>query len=132
MYIYIYIYTGQSTQPRFALSDHQAAVKALAWCPWQNNLLASGGGTSDRCIRFWNTTTGKCLNTIDTNSQVCSLLWSKTHKEIVSSHGFSQNQLCIWKVSLQSCKNFEFFSLIHILWWFIRDDHHLCFFVGNN
>ena len=27
------------------LDAHQAAVKALAWCPFQSNLLASGGGT---------------------------------------------------------------------------------------
>lgn len=29
--------------------------------------------------------------------QVCALLWSKHHKELVSSHGFSENQLCLWK-----------------------------------
>jgi WD40 repeat protein len=52
------------------LDDHQAAVKALAWCPFQSNLLASGGGTADRCIKFWNTHTGSCVNSIDTNSQV--------------------------------------------------------------
>jgi WD40 repeat protein len=52
-------------------SDHQAAVKALAWCPWQQNVLASGGGTADRCIRFWNCNTGTCFSTIDTKSQVC-------------------------------------------------------------
>ena len=74
-----------------------AAVKALAWCPWQSNLLASGGGTADRHIRFWNTTTGACINSIDTKSQISSLLWSKEHKEIISGHGFSQNQLTIWK-----------------------------------
>jgi cell division cycle 20-like protein 1, cofactor of APC complex len=33
---------------------HLAAVKALAWSPHQHNLLASGGGTADRCIRLWN------------------------------------------------------------------------------
>jgi cell division cycle protein 20 (cofactor of APC complex) len=33
------------------IAAHQAAVKALAWCPFQSNLLASGGGTADRCIR---------------------------------------------------------------------------------
>lgn len=53
------------------LDDHRAAVKALAWCPFQSNLLASGGGTADRCIKFWNTHTGVCLNSIDTQSQVC-------------------------------------------------------------
>ncbi len=48
-------------------------------------------------IRFWNTSTGACLNMIDTHSQVCSILWSKHSKELVSSHGFSQNQLVVWK-----------------------------------
>lgn len=36
------------------IAAHQAAVKALAWCPFQSNLLASGGGTADRCIRCGN------------------------------------------------------------------------------
>ncbi|XP_054006881.1 cell division cycle protein 20 homolog [Hylaeus anthracinus] len=84
-------------QPLYSLNQHQAAVKALAWCPWQNNILASGGGTADRRIRFWNCNTGACLNTVDTKSQVCSLLWSTTYKEIVSGHGYAQNQLTIWK-----------------------------------
>ncbi|KOC68087.1 Cell division cycle protein 20 like protein [Habropoda laboriosa] len=91
---------GQSyaqTEPIYSLNQHQAAVKALAWCPWQNNILASGGGTADRTIRFWNCNTGGCLNTVDTKSQVCSLLWSTTYKEIVSGHGYAQNQLTIWK-----------------------------------
>lgn len=79
------------------LTQHQAAVKALAWCPWQSNLLATGGGTADRTMRFWNTTTGACVNSVDTKSQVCSLLWNKEHREIISGHGFSQNQLTIWK-----------------------------------
>lgn len=79
------------------LDAHQAAVKALAWCPFQSNLLASGGGTADRCIKFWNTNTGVMLNSIDTHSQVCALQWNKHEREILSSHGYSQNQLCLWK-----------------------------------
>lgn len=39
---------------RHTLTGHKAAVKALAWCPWQRNLLATGGGTTDKCIKFWN------------------------------------------------------------------------------
>jgi cell division cycle 20, cofactor of APC complex len=85
------------SKPLHTLTDHTAAVKAMAWCPWQRNLLATGGGTADRCIRFWNSSSGACLNTIDTESQVCSLLWSTQYKELVSSHGFSRNQLCVWK-----------------------------------
>jgi hypothetical protein len=55
------------------------------------------GGSADCCIKFWNTHTGACLNTIDTHSQVCSLLWNKHERELLSSHGFSQNQLTLWK-----------------------------------
>ncbi|XP_024364758.1 cell division cycle 20.2, cofactor of APC complex [Physcomitrium patens] len=89
--------SSASASPLHSLDEHQAAVKALAWCPFQSNLLASGGGTADRCIKFWNTHTGACVNSIDTHSQVCALQWSKHEKEILSSHGFSQNQLCLWK-----------------------------------
>ncbi|KAG0475290.1 hypothetical protein HPP92_014976 [Vanilla planifolia] len=76
---------------------HNAAVKALAWCPFQSNLLASGGGGTDRCIKFWNTLTGACLNSIDTGSQVCGLLWNRNERELLSSHGFTENQLTLWK-----------------------------------
>ncbi|GER33466.1 transducin family protein / WD-40 repeat family protein [Striga asiatica] len=85
------------TQWLHRLEDHTAAVKALAWCPFQGNLLASGGGGGDRSIKFWNTHTGACLNSVDTGSQVCALLWNKNERELLSSHGFTQNQLTLWK-----------------------------------
>ncbi len=30
-------------------------------------------------------------------AQVCALQWSRHEREILSSHGFSQNQLCLWR-----------------------------------
>ncbi|KAK9095620.1 hypothetical protein Scep_027089 [Stephania cephalantha] len=89
--------SNSPTQWLHKLEDHTAAVKALAWCPFQGNLLASGGGGGDRCIKFWNTHTGACLNSVDTGSQVCALLWNKNERELLSSHGFTQNQLTLWK-----------------------------------
>ena len=86
-----------SGRMRHQLVGHKAAVKALAWCPWQRNLLATGGGTSDQTMRFWNIETGKIISTVPTESQVCSLIWNKKEKEILSSHGFSENQLSLWK-----------------------------------
>ena len=29
--------------------------------------------------------------------QVCALQWNPHERELLSSHGFSQNQLCLWK-----------------------------------
>jgi cell division cycle 20-like protein 1 (cofactor of APC complex) len=84
-------------QPVHRFSDHTAAVKAIAWSPHQHGLLASGGGTADRCIRFWNTLSGSALNCVDTGSQVCNLAWSKNCNEIVSTHGYSLNQIVVWR-----------------------------------
>ncbi|KAL1160262.1 hypothetical protein V6Z11_A07G053600 [Gossypium hirsutum] len=82
-------------------TDHCAAVKALAWCPYQHNVLASGGGWNDRCIRIWNTQKGICIHSIETKAQISGLEWNRHHKEILSSHGYStgedQNKLCLWK-----------------------------------
>ncbi|CAF2132692.1 BnaA03g52090D [Brassica napus] len=77
--------SNSTTQWLHRLEEHTSAVKA------------TGGGGGDRTIKFWNTHTGACLNSVDTGSQVCSLLWSKNERELLSSHGFTQNQLTLWK-----------------------------------
>ena len=130
------IWNISSTSSITRFTDHSAAVKAIAWSPHQHGLLASGGGTADRCIRFWNTLTGEffssfrlflplvhltisyiyiyfflsfifflfskinlgtSLNCVDTGSQVCNLMWSKNINEIVSTHGYSLNQIIFWR-----------------------------------
>ncbi|CAN0880245.1 Cell division cycle 20.1, cofactor of APC complex [Linum grandiflorum] len=88
------------------LEGHTAAVKALAWCPFQRNLLATGGGVDDETIKLWNMDTGACLNSVDTGSQVCALLWNKHERELLSSHGFPENQLTLWKYP-SMVKSFE-------------------------
>ncbi|KAL3905692.1 MAG: hypothetical protein SGILL_009577 [Bacillariaceae sp.] len=88
--------------PRLMLQQHKAAVKALDWCPFNRGLLASGGGTADRTIKLWNANSGAMLKSIDTGSQVCSILWSKHQRELCSSHGFSENQLILWKYGSRS------------------------------
>merc|ERR1712087_535432 len=37
------------------------------------------------------------MGEIDSESQVCSLIWNPFEKELLSSHGFSKNQLSVWK-----------------------------------
>ena len=71
----------------FALN---AAVKAIAFAPWQSTLLAAGGGSNDRCIHFFHTSSGANLATIDCHAQVTSLVWSDRRKEIAATFGFAQ------------------------------------------
>ncbi|TKX27531.1 WD domain-containing protein 3 [Elsinoe australis] len=125
-----------------AEGGHKAAVKAVAWSPHTRGLLATGGGTADRCIKFWNTVSSNqhsanqtlassaaasaegiglgnfsapttmtggddaqnslpsnpnLIRSHDTGSQVCNLMFSTLTNEIVSTHGYSQNAISIWK-----------------------------------
>ncbi|RXM99269.1 Fizzy-related protein-like [Acipenser ruthenus] len=93
----LFVWNNSSLSPVQQYTEHLAAVKAIAWSPHQHGLLASGGGTADRCIRFWNTLTCQPLQCVDTGSQVCNLAWSKHANELVSTHGYSQNQILVWK-----------------------------------
>jgi cell division cycle protein 20 (cofactor of APC complex) len=69
----------------------------LAWCPWKNNTLATGGGRDDKKIHFWNTVTGGRVSTINAGSQVTSLNWSKHYHQITSTHGSPHNQVTVWE-----------------------------------
>ena len=79
-------------------TDHVAAVKALAWSPHKNSLLATGGGSTDKTIKLWDTHEMTCVKSIDTGSQICNMLFSTTSNEMISSHGYSLNSIAVWKV----------------------------------
>jgi len=93
----LFVWNQSSLSPVQRYTDHLAAVKAIACSPHQHGLLASGGGTADQYIRFWNTLTAQPLQAVHTGSQVCNLAWSKTTHEFVSTHGYSQHQILVWK-----------------------------------
>lgn len=86
---------GARGTPKWTKRNHTAAVKALSWCPWQPSLLASGGGTNDATIHIWNSTTGARLHSLQTPSQVTSLIFSPHRKEILSTHGYPTNSIML-------------------------------------
>ncbi|EGW33594.1 uncharacterized protein SPAPADRAFT_50456 [Spathaspora passalidarum NRRL Y-27907] len=93
----LFVWDGLNPTPLYHFTDHTAAVKAIAWSPHQRGILASGGGTADKTIKIWNTLTGNLVNDVNTGSQVCNLIWSKNSNELVSTHGYSRNQIIVWK-----------------------------------
>lgn len=93
------IWQPGSAQPLSRFTEHTAAVKAIAWSPHQHGLLASGGGTADRCIRFWNTSTNSLLSCVDTGSQVGS-----------ADHACAQINLCL---ALLGCVVSQYHMLLH-------------------
>ena len=69
---------------------HSAAIKAIAFCPWQRGLIATGGGSNDRAIHFYHTFSGGCLATINVQAQVTSVIWSTSRREIAATFGYAQ------------------------------------------
>ncbi|ODQ78934.1 hypothetical protein BABINDRAFT_162590 [Babjeviella inositovora NRRL Y-12698] len=95
----VHLWDARAAVPRFSKTAHNAAVKALAWCPTQTSLLATGGGSTDKYIHFWNTTTGARVNSIDTGSQISSLKWGYSYgtgQEIMATHGYPDNSIGVY------------------------------------
>ncbi|XP_017090307.2 fizzy-related protein homolog [Drosophila bipectinata] len=91
------IWTAHGAEPLYTFSEHKAVVKALAWSPHKTGLLASGGGSADRCLRFWNVLTGQLVQRIDTGAQISNLAWARNSAELVTTHGYAQPQVIVWR-----------------------------------
>lgn len=92
----LYVYSPKTTVPLMK-KTHKAAVKAIAWSENHYGYLATGAGTADRCIRIWNVNDKKLVDCRDTGSQVCNVIFSKLTDELITTHGFSNNEICIWR-----------------------------------
>lgn len=83
-------------------------MKALAWSPHKSSLLATGGGSTDKSIKLWNTSEMSCIKNTDSGSQVCNMLFSSTTNELVTTHGFSLNSIMVWNArSMQKLATLE-------------------------
>lgn len=91
------VWRGGYSRPRMKFTEHTAAVRAIGWCPWKKGILSTGGGTDDRTVRTWDVDKGVCLNSLDSGSQVCSILFSEKYKEMITTHGYSDNNIAVWK-----------------------------------
>lgn len=93
----LFVYSIKMPIPLFK-KNHKAAVKALGWSYLRKGILATGAGTADRCLRIWNMNTKEQIECKDTGSQVCNLVFSKKKEEIITAHGFSTHDVCVWKI----------------------------------
>ncbi|KAM6930883.1 cell division cycle protein 20 homolog B-like [Xenentodon cancila] len=76
--------------------EQPSAVKALGWCPWQREVIATGGGWKDGELRIWDAHSGSCLTSVNTHSQICSLRWAEKKRYLVTGHGLPHHQVTSW------------------------------------
>eukprot|EP01017_Pseudomicrothorax_dubius_P017495 TRINITY_DN19701_c0_g1_i1.p1 TRINITY_DN19701_c0_g1~~TRINITY_DN19701_c0_g1_i1.p1 ORF type:complete len:466 (+),score=39.87 TRINITY_DN19701_c0_g1_i1:122-1519(+) len=110
----VLVWSVKESRELTRFSQHSAAVKAVAWSPHAHHVLATGGGTQDRCVRFWNVNTLTMTSAVDTGAQICNMMFASTANELVTTHGFScasseiegnsqgcptpSNSLAVWRV----------------------------------
>lgn len=92
----VFVYDYLNPKATHKINEHTAAVKALAWSPHTRGVLATGGGSADKCLKIWNINNSTKIKEVDTGSQICNIIWSKLTNEIVTSHGFSRFHLTCW------------------------------------
>ncbi|KAN0136569.1 WD40 repeat-like protein [Lactarius tabidus] len=91
----VHLWDARNMSTRVGKMKHDSSVKAIAWCPWKPDLLATGGTYPDGRIHIWstsslsNTLSPAPVETIATHSSVYSLQWSPHARELLSTHGFA-------------------------------------------
>lgn len=123
------IYGQSSNKMQPILLDResfQAPLKAVAWSPSHEGLLATGGGEADKIIRIFDLKCGsyEVQHTIRCNSPITSLSWRKTKlrpsklekiedvslsfcEELLSSHGDPDFELKLWQINKYQAANIQ-------------------------
>lgn len=90
------------------LNYHKTAIKAIDWgSDGFSNLLVSGGGSNDKTIKIWSIgKESKLIIEQMCDTQICNVVFSKIPNcnSLISTHGFSLNEINIWSVDLKKEK----------------------------
>ncbi|EAX90854.1 hypothetical protein TVAG_445740 [Trichomonas vaginalis G3] len=86
-------------EPYLEYKDINSTVRAVDWNPVIPNVAAIGGGFEDRKINIFNIENGQTICTATTTSQICNIFWNKEYNEIVATHGYTDNNITLWRAS---------------------------------
>lgn len=88
-------YNVDIVYPKHFMNHHKNGLRALSFCPWQKNLLVTGG--VDKSLKLINVNNGGLINSKNLGAQIYSINWNIFDKEIVTTHGLPKNHISIWK-----------------------------------
>lgn len=92
----VIVWASDLELPKFYLNDHMSTIRAMAFCPWQRNLLITGGFEGDQTLRVFNTYTGLLLNSVKMKGPCFNVIWSKITKELVISIESVRDRLFVY------------------------------------
>ena len=76
-------------------------MKGLCWSSLKHNNFITGGGKFDGSLRLWDSISGKNIQSINTNSQICNLVYSYQNYPgyFLCTLGYPTNKIIIWQES---------------------------------
>lgn len=83
---------------------HKAAVKALAFSPFNKAILASGGGTQDKTIQIWDINKKEQICEQETDGQLTSLHWIDKNTVLTTGVEGQVSNLQVWKIKQKELK----------------------------
>lgn len=60
--------------------------------------MATGAGTADKRLWVWNISTNEILVEKECQTQVCNVLIDDANGQIISGHGYPENNINIWSI----------------------------------
>lgn len=102
----VYLWDIKNLKAPVLTYKHNAAVKALAFSPFNRNLVASGGGTLDKTIQIWNVTKNEKMCELKTDGQITNLNWIETDT-VLTTGGLMTNvrsPVQLWKIKQTGLK----------------------------
>jgi cell division cycle 20-like protein 1 (cofactor of APC complex) len=94
----IRIWDIRMTQTVKHLSQHKAAVKALAWNKHDRGVLLSGGGNKDKTLKMYSVLKDCLLRDQHFESQITGIVCSPISEQFVTTHGFLENDIRSWNL----------------------------------
>ena len=92
----LFIWDIRKEESEKKLNSHTSAIKALDWSTYRFGYLLSGGGTQDMTLKLWNINNMTLIDSINTSSQICNIVFSKISHEFITTHGFKNNFIHVW------------------------------------
>ena len=83
-------------EPEKQMRHHKSAVRGIAWSCFERGVVYSGGGKKDKTLKVFNYLNNSLVKTVNVDSQITGITFSKLTGEFVTTHGFMENNICLW------------------------------------
>ena len=96
----IYVWQVPTGDPLLTISAHDTYIFALTFSP-DGRTLISGG--MDGCVKFWDTKTGNCWQTLQAEGAIWSLAFSPDGQWLAIGTGGARRLITVWNWRNQQC-----------------------------